>query len=91
MKVTHDRDARTITLSQTTYVDAILTKYNFSDLKPLSIPMDPNIQLSCNQAPSLPTEAAWMKHIPYRAAIGSLMHLAVGTRPDIAFAVLMVM
>jgi len=87
MKVTRDRDARTIALSQTTYVDAILTKYNFSDLKPLSIPMDPNIQLSCNQAPSSPTEAARMKHIPYRAAVGSLMHLAVGTQPDIAFAV----
>ena len=65
MKVMHDRDACTIVLSQTTYVDAILTKYNFSDLKLLSIPMDPNIQLLHNQAPSLPTKAAWMKHIPY--------------------------
>ena len=79
MKVTRDQDARTIALSQTTYVDAILTKYNFSDLKLLSIPMDPNIQLSHNQAPSSPTEATWMKHIPYCAAVGSLMHLAVGT------------
>ncbi|KIM63280.1 hypothetical protein SCLCIDRAFT_46055, partial [Scleroderma citrinum Foug A] len=69
-------DARTIVLSQTTYIDAILTKYNFSDLKPLSIPMDPNIQLSRNQAPSSPTEAARMKHIPYRAGVSSLMHLA---------------
>ena len=58
MKVTRDRDARTIALSQTTYIDTILTKYNSSDLKPLSIPMDPNIQLSRNQAPSSPTEAA---------------------------------
>ena len=87
MKVMRNRDACTIALSQTTYIDAILTKYNFSDLKLLSIPMDPNIKLSCNQAPSSPTEAAWIKHIPYRAAVGSLMHLAVGTRPDIAFAV----
>ena len=71
MEVMHDRDARTITLSQTTYIDAILTKYNF-------------------QAPSSPTEAARMKHIPYWAAIGSLMHLAVGTQPNIAFAVLTV-
>ena len=79
MKVTHDRDACTIALSQTMYIDAILTKYNFSNLKLLSIPMDLNIQLSRNQAPSSPTEAARMKHIPYWAAIGSLMHLAVGT------------
>ena len=49
--------------------------------------MDPNIQLLRNQAPSSPTEAAWMKHIPYQAAVSSLMHLAVGTRPDIVFAV----
>ena len=79
MKVMRNRDTQTIMLSQTMYIDTILTKYNFSDLKPLSIPMDPNIQLSRNQAPSSPTEAAWMKHIPYWAAVGSLMHLAVGT------------
>ena len=65
MKVMCDRDARTIALSQTTYVNTILTKYNLSNLKPLSIPMDPNIQLSRNQAPSSPTEAAQMKYIPY--------------------------
>ena len=82
-----DQDACTIALSQTTYIDAILTKYNFSDLKPLSIPMDPNIQLSCNQAPSSPTEATRMKHIPYQATVGSLMHLAVGMRPDIVFTI----
>ena len=85
-----DRDAHTIALSQTMYVDTILMKYNFSDLKPLSIPMDLNIQLSHNQAPSSPTEAAWMKHILYRAVVGSLMHLAVGMRPDITFAISMV-
>ena len=90
MKVMHNQDACTIALSQTTYIDAILTKYNFSDLKPLSIPMDLNIQLSRNQAPSSPTEAMRMKHIPYRATVSSLMHLAVGTRPDIAFTILMV-
>ena len=90
MKVTHNQDVHTIALSQTTYVDTILTKYNFSNLKPLSIPMDPNIQLSHNQAPSLSTEATQMKHIPYQAAVGSLMHLTVGTQPDIVFSVLMV-
>ena len=49
-----------------------------------------NDSLARNQAPSSPTEAAWMKYIPYRAAVGSLMHLAVGMRPDIVFAILMV-
>ena len=46
MKVIRDRDARTIAISQQLYIEAILTKYNFTDQKPLSIPMDPNVQLS---------------------------------------------
>ena len=49
--------------------------------------MDPNIQLSHTQTPKSIMEIARMKHIPYRVAVGSLIHLAVGTRPDIAFAV----
>jgi len=87
MKVTRDRTARTISFSHESYIDAILTKYNFTDLKPCSIPMDPNIPLSNAQSPKTPAERALMKNVPYREAVGSLMHLAVGTRPDIAFAV----
>jgi hypothetical protein len=87
MKVTRDRHARTISFSHESYIDAILTKYNFVDLKPCSIPMDPNIPLSRSHSPKTPAESATMRNIPYREAVGSLMHLAVGTRPDIAFAV----
>jgi len=86
MKVIHDRAARTISLSQEPYIDAIITKYNFSDFKPLSIPMDPNIQLS-RSTPKSVTDTTRMKNVPYRAAVGLLMYLAVATRPDIVFAV----
>ena len=86
MKVIHDLIARTILLSQELYMDAIITKYNFSDLKPLSIPMDPNIQLTRSPTQSV-ADTAHMKNIPYRAAVGLLMYLAVATHPDIAFAI----
>ena len=65
MKVIRDRIVRTILLSQESYMDAIITKYNFADLKPVSIPMDPNIQLSRTQTPKPIVEIACMKHIPY--------------------------
>jgi len=87
MRVTCDRLARIISFSHETYINSILAKFNFSDLKPCSIPMDPNIPLSQSQCPKTPTESALMKNIPYREAVGSLMHLAIGTRPDIVFAV----
>jgi len=75
-----------ISLSQEPYVNAILAKFNFSDVKPVSIPLDPHIQLSEKQAPKTTSEVARMRNIPYRQAVGSLIHLASGTRPDIAFA-----
>ena len=86
MKVTRDRSMRTISLSQEAYINAILTKYNFANDKPVSIPLDPHIQLSEMQSPKTTSEVARMHSVPYREAVGSLIHLATGTRPDIAFA-----
>ena len=90
MKVTRDHVLRTISLSQDAYIDGIITTYNFTNSKPLSIPMDLNIQLSTNQSPKSLAECAMMKNIPYREAVGSLMHLAIATCPDIAFTITMV-
>lgn len=87
MKVTRNRLARTISLSQEKYVEGILAKYNFTDLRPAATPMETTAHLSASQSPKTLAEASRMKHVPYREAVGSLMHVAVGTRPDVAFAV----
>ena len=65
MKVTRDRRNCTISLSQKPYVNAILTKYNFTDVKPVSIPLDPHIQLSKKQSPTTTNKIACMQNIPY--------------------------
>ena len=88
MKVIRNRDACTIAISEQLYIEAILTKYNFADQKPLSIPMDPKVQLSRAQSPQSAADVATMRQVPFRAALGSLMYLAMGSRPDIAFVVL---
>ena len=49
--------------------------------------MDPGCKLSKEQCPSTPEEMAEMKDIPYIHAVGSLMYLAIATRPDIAYTV----
>ena len=85
MKVTRDHGNCTISLSQELYVNTILAKYNFTDVKPVSILLDPYIQLSEKQSSTITNEIACMRNIPYRQAVGSLIHLAAGTRPDIAF------
>jgi hypothetical protein len=49
--------------------------------------MQPGLLLSMSQTPKTTAEWAQMRDTPYREAVGSLMYAALGTRPDIAFAV----
>jgi hypothetical protein len=86
IKISRDFANKTISLSQHAYIEAIITRFNFNDLKPSSIPIDPSAPLSRSQSPSKLEDIVKMKNVPYREAVGSLMYAAMGTRPDIAFA-----
>eukprot|EP00171_Calliarthron_tuberculosum_P001186 IDg1186t1 len=55
-----------------------------ADSKPCATPME--LQ-SNKESSTIPEDTLASQEIPYRQAIGSLMYLALGTRPDIAFAV----
>jgi len=56
-----------------------------ADCKPISTPMQPNIQLSHSQSPQIPEDVQFIKFIPYLTAVGALIHLATTTQPDIAY------
>jgi hypothetical protein len=86
IKVDRNLENGTIALSQHAYIDSIITRFNFDDLKPSSTPMDPSSPLTNSQSPKMLADIAKMKNVPYREAVGSLMYAAMGTRPDIAFA-----
>ena len=87
IKVTRDREAHTISLSQESYIDTILNRFDLNEAKTIPTPIIPGILYSTKDAPADETEAARMAKIPYREAIGSLMYASVATRPDISFAV----
>nr|GAT43935.1 polyprotein [Mycena chlorophos] len=87
IEIRRDREARTISLSQRSYIESILQRFNFADSKPVAMPMDPNVHLSNEHRAISVTDIAAMQRVPYREAVGSLMWAAIGTRPDIAFAV----
>ena len=79
--------SRTIHLSQRSYIDAILSRYGFSDTKPLTIPFDPHIHLTKDQCPTTVGDIAFMRDKPYREALGALQYLSVATGLDITYAV----
>ena len=49
--------------------------------------MELNVKLSSSQSPTTGADFAAMQHIPYCEAVSSLMYAALGTRPDISYAV----
>jgi len=72
IKIKHDRPGQVVHLSQRLYIDAILRRYNLADLKPLSTPMDHQVQLSSEQIPASAVECAMMRDVPYCKAVGAL-------------------
>ncbi|KAI0996197.1 Retrovirus-related Pol polyprotein from transposon TNT 1-94 [Podosphaera aphanis] len=71
-----------ITLSQTAYIDRILTRFSMQDCNPVSSPIEHNHRLMLaiegdTRAPA----------ILYQQIIGSIMYLVSGTRPDLAYTI----
>jgi hypothetical protein len=73
-------------MSQPEYAIKIAEKFNMSTCTPLAIPADPCCRLSPEMSPQNKEEEEEIKALPYREAVGSLMHIMVMTRPDIAYA-----
>ena len=69
-----------ITLSQSHYVDKVLSRFGFMDCKSAATPYDPNAKLHKNTGHG-------KDQLKYSQIIGSLMYLTSATRPDISYAV----
>jgi len=65
----------------------MLSQYSFKNVKPITMPMNPSMHFSTSQSPKTTQEFAKMKDKPYCEAVGSLMYASLGTRPDITYAV----
>lgn len=72
-----------IFLHQSGYARKVLERFNVADANPVAIPMDKHQELSVLVHGK---HESGRVQAPYREAVGSLMYLAIGTRPDIAFA-----
>ena len=73
------RRKKLLFISQPDYIQTILDRFDMQDSNPMSTPM-----VSSKTDTNVSNDSI---KIPYRQAIGSLMYLMVGTRPDIAFAI----
>ena len=81
LEIIRDRPNRKIFLGQQRYALEVLDRFDMTKCKPVSTPMDAN-QLRLYHGDGTPTDKR-----EYLKAIGSLLYLATGTRPDLAYAV----
>jgi hypothetical protein len=85
VQVHQDLESRSISLSQSHYVNELLKRFGMDDCNPVKTPLSPGIDLSAH-VPT-PSEQQEMRDVPYLSAVGSLQYLATMTHPDITFAV----
>lgn len=86
IKIIRNRQKRTLSLSHAHYISSILEKYDYENLNPVSTPLEPGLKLTKTST----TDSNSANSYPYQAVVGSLMHAAVMTRPDISHAVMRV-
>ena len=72
-----------IFMSQRKYTQDILKRFGMENSRPVSTPMEVGLKLTKSQT----TDETERENYPYQRLIGSLMYLAVSTRPDISYAV----
>lgn len=82
IKFEQNLERHEIQLTQVKYVKQLLEKFEMSECKPASTPMEINCDLPYEKESVNKNE-----HIPYQKLIGALLYLAISTRPDISYAV----
>lgn len=78
-EIHRDRAKQLLYLTQSAYTEKVLERFGMHQSKPVDTPMESGVDLSVDEEV--------LTHVPYRQAIGCLMYLSVGTRPDTSYAV----
>jgi hypothetical protein len=86
IRIYRDISKRLIPLSQSTYIDKVLKRFNMENSKKGLLPMSPGTVLCKNQSPRTLDERVQMNDVPYASAVGSIMYSILCTRPDVSYA-----
>ena len=86
-QISRNHTARTISINQSAYIQAMVDKFRLTNSAPVATPMVTGATFSTSDSPSTPTQVVCMRGIPYAEAISSVLWPVIVSRPDAAFAV----
>ncbi|GMF17028.1 unnamed protein product [Phytophthora fragariaefolia] len=86
-EITRNRAERTMFIGQRKYAETVLKRFNMQNCNGCKTPSTADLKLSKAMCPTENDERQLMRSKPYRAVVGSLMYLMLGTRPDLAYLV----
>jgi hypothetical protein len=89
IEIHRDRRKRVLELSQRSYLEKVLKKFNMHQCKPSHVMIVKGDRFGNFQSPRNQYEIDQMKSVSYASAVESLMYAQVCTHPDIAFAIRM--
>ncbi|GJV61588.1 retrovirus-related pol polyprotein from transposon TNT 1-94 [Tanacetum coccineum] len=87
MEIVRDQSRKILMVSQSRYVSKILNNFRIDNGKSVKMPLGGRFKLSLKDCPVRDCDVERISKVSYANAVGSLMYLMVGTRPDIEYAV----
>jgi hypothetical protein len=87
IQIHRDSNTGALTINQSTYIKGLVSKFNMSNSRPISTPMEVKHGLCHSQSPVDRLGREAMRSTPYLSAVGGLMYAMTCTRPDLAYAV----
>ena len=83
MEIKRDREEGVVELSQKEYLQKVLRTFRMENCKPVKTPLGAHMRLKSVTDKEREEEADQMKFIPYANAVGNIMYLMIGSRPDL--------
>ncbi|KAK7586085.1 hypothetical protein V9T40_003961 [Parthenolecanium corni] len=82
LEIKRERNTKIMNITQTKFIDKILHRFNMSDCKMHDTPM-----VTRGNEIKFKSDESKIVEAPYREAIGSMLYLCGGTRPDMSYAI----
>jgi hypothetical protein len=73
-------EAKTLKISLAAYIRQILTRFDLADIRPLSIPINPNVAIVADMGEAVSS-------CKFREMLGATMYTSIWTQPDLAYTV----